>query len=154
MSVMERAHYAGATTHELLMNHRAFATLHQMPSNLFYDAKMVTGHTADTIVPSPTRFICKWMEANLTGGSQVTIPRILAHVRNANASTKVDGVSQSDLWASTRALTNCLSLFLVILEPNSSCLDDAASQETLEQPEFRQRRRSITTGNDTYHCAL
>ncbi|TLD22388.1 hypothetical protein PspLS_08129 [Pyricularia sp. CBS 133598] len=97
MSVMERAHYAGATTHELLMNHRAFATLHQMPSNLFYDAKMVTGHTADTIVPSPTRFICKWMETNLTGGSQVTIPRVLVHVRNANASTKVD----SSFWNQT-----------------------------------------------------
>ncbi|KAI7918250.1 hypothetical protein M0657_007301 [Pyricularia oryzae] len=127
MSVMERAHYAGATTHELLMNHRAFATLHQMPSNLFYDAKMVTGHTADTIVPSPTRFICKWMEANLTGGSQVTIPRILAHVRNANASTKVD----SSFWNQTHHAWTMQQARKLLSNPNFVSVDGQSRPGTI-----------------------
>ncbi|KAI6373118.1 hypothetical protein MCOR25_003517 [Pyricularia grisea] len=119
MSVMERAHYAGATTHELLMNHRAFATLHQMPSNMFYDAKMVTGHTADTILPLPTRFICKWMETNLTGGSQVTIPRVLAHLRNANASTKVD----SSFWNPTHHAWTMQQARKLLSNPNFVSVD-------------------------------
>ncbi|TLS22018.1 uncharacterized protein PpBr36_09414 [Pyricularia pennisetigena] len=127
MSVMERAHYAGATNHELLMNHRAFATLHQMPSNLFYDAKMVTGHNADTIMPSPTKFICKWMEANLTSGSQVTIPRVLAHVRNANASTRVD----SSFWNETHHAWTMQQAKKLLSNPNFVSVDGQSRPGTI-----------------------
>lgn len=78
MSIMERAYHADAIKHELLMNHRAYGRLHQMPSAIFYNSRMVTGIPEDEILPPSTRYLRTWLE-RFTSGANVYIPRLVVH---------------------------------------------------------------------------
>ncbi|KAL8295886.1 hypothetical protein RB597_009069 [Gaeumannomyces tritici] len=78
ISMMERAHHADAIKHELLMNHRAYGWLHQMPSAVFYKNRMVSGIPRDDMVPQSTLYLRNWL-GRFTSNHTVYVPRLVVH---------------------------------------------------------------------------
>lgn len=91
VSMMERADKLGVIKHSLLINHRARAGLHKLPSSLFYDGKMETALTKDSLYPEPTRHLMRWISTLLKKTCQ--IPRVRVNLDCSSADVGVVGTS-------------------------------------------------------------
>ncbi|KAL2017340.1 hypothetical protein VTK56DRAFT_2313 [Thermocarpiscus australiensis] len=89
VSMMDRAAAAKVIRYELLMNHRSFGGLHEMPSALWYGGRMVSGN--DSRNPKSLPHIRKYLE-RFTGGRRCTVPRLLVHIKNCGPEGR-DGTS-------------------------------------------------------------
>ncbi len=78
---MERAHLNGATTNQLLVNHRAFAGLERLPSDLFYDGIMRSDKTDDELLPLSVRRRLAWIQGirihGTAANTKPSVPRLL-----------------------------------------------------------------------------
>lgn len=77
VSMMERAHRAGAIKHSLLINHRAYGGLQGLASKLFYEGKMITGHKDDALFPSQVKHMQAYLERFLPAGKKIKEPRLI-----------------------------------------------------------------------------
>ncbi|KUI59005.1 ATP-dependent helicase NAM7 [Cytospora mali] len=82
VSIMERAHQAGAIRHCLLINHRAYGGLQRLASSMFYNEKMVSGHSGDEIFPPPVQHLQRYLERFMDPGSKCREPRLIAFSPN------------------------------------------------------------------------
>ncbi|RFU77370.1 atp-dependent helicase [Trichoderma arundinaceum] len=57
LSTMARAAAAGALDRKLLVNNRAYGNLHRLPSAMFYDGEMSSGHTEEAMYPQSTLYL-------------------------------------------------------------------------------------------------
>ena len=76
MSTIERADRNGATTNQLLVNHRAFGGLERLASNLFYGGAMRCGKTEDELFPHGVNNQPSWLKS-LLEGQELVVPRLL-----------------------------------------------------------------------------
>lgn len=62
LSTMARAAAASALDQKLLVNNRAYGNLHRLPSEMFYDGEMSSGHTKENRYPPSTMYLKKHLE--------------------------------------------------------------------------------------------
>ncbi|KAL6893244.1 AAA domain-containing protein [Trichoderma evansii] len=62
LSTMARAAAASALDHKLLVNNRAYGNLHRLPSEMFYDGEMSSGHVKEKRYPPSTMHLKKHLE--------------------------------------------------------------------------------------------
>ncbi|ROW10457.1 hypothetical protein VMCG_01848 [Cytospora schulzeri] len=82
VSMMERADRAGAVSHSLLINHRAYGGLERLASSMFYKEKMVSGHSDDERFPPPVQHLQRFLERFMEPGSRCHEPRMIAFSSN------------------------------------------------------------------------
>lgn len=78
VSMMERADRAGAVPHSLLINHRAYGGLQQLASSMFYNMKMISGHSDDEVFPPSVQHLQRYLERFLDPGQTCREPRLIA----------------------------------------------------------------------------
>lgn len=61
VSLMARADAAGAISSKLLINKRAFGNLHRLPSEMFYQGKMISGYSETARYPSSVEFLKSYL---------------------------------------------------------------------------------------------
>ncbi|PSR90751.1 AAA domain-domain-containing protein, partial [Coniella lustricola] len=88
ISMMERADRAGAVSHSLLINHRAYGGLQQMASTMFYNSGMVSGYKENEASPPTVRYLQKYLERFLAPGQICREPRIIVY-DGQNAETRI-----------------------------------------------------------------
>lgn len=76
LSTMARAASAGALDQKLLVNNRAYGNLHRLPSDIFYDGEMVSGHSAEENYPPSTLHLKGYLE-KLTGRPNLQENRLI-----------------------------------------------------------------------------
>ncbi|KAL7916384.1 P-loop containing nucleoside triphosphate hydrolase protein [Trichoderma velutinum] len=62
LSTMARAAAADAIDQKLLVNNRAYGNLQRLPSKIFYDSEMISGHSEDTMYPPSTKHLKEHLE--------------------------------------------------------------------------------------------
>ncbi|PTB70361.1 hypothetical protein BBK36DRAFT_1109180 [Trichoderma citrinoviride] len=62
LSTMARAVAADALNHKLLVNNRAYGNLHRLPSAMFYNGEMVSGHDEESMYPPSTAYLREHLE--------------------------------------------------------------------------------------------
>lgn len=62
LSTMARAEAASALDQKLLVNNRAYGNLHRLPSDMFYDGEMSSGHVKENRYPPSTMHLKKHLE--------------------------------------------------------------------------------------------
>ncbi|KAM0258186.1 hypothetical protein ACHAQJ_003954 [Trichoderma viride] len=62
LSTMARAAAASALDQKLLVNNRAYGNLHRLPSEIFYDGEMSSGHQEETMYPPSTMHLKGYLE--------------------------------------------------------------------------------------------
>ncbi|PTB45038.1 hypothetical protein M441DRAFT_23333 [Trichoderma asperellum CBS 433.97] len=62
LSTMARAAAASALDQKLLVNNRAYGNLHRLPSEMFYDGEMSSGHEKEKRYPPSTMHLKKYLE--------------------------------------------------------------------------------------------
>ncbi|PNP39282.1 hypothetical protein TGAMA5MH_08700 [Trichoderma gamsii] len=62
LSTMARAEAASALDQKLLVNNRAYGNLHRLPSDMFYDGEMSSGHLKEKRYPPSTMHLKKHLE--------------------------------------------------------------------------------------------
>lgn len=75
VSLLERAVFKAQPQAELMMNRRAYAGLHLLPSQLFYEGKMVSHNTS--FFPDSVHSMMDWMDKKR--GRHSFVPRILVN---------------------------------------------------------------------------
>lgn len=88
VSMMERADHAGAISHSLLINHRAYGGLQQLASTMFYNGKMVSGYKENETTPPNVQYLQKYLERFLPVGQSCHEPRLIVYDAK-NAETKI-----------------------------------------------------------------
>ncbi|EGR49996.1 uncharacterized protein TRIREDRAFT_106049 [Trichoderma reesei QM6a] len=68
LSTMARAVAADALDHKLLVNNRAYGNLHRLPSAIFYDGEMISGHDEQSMYPPSTAYLKGHLEKLLGRG--------------------------------------------------------------------------------------
>ncbi|KAH0497353.1 hypothetical protein TgHK011_004665 [Trichoderma gracile] len=68
LSTMARAVAADALDHKLLVNNRAYGNLHRLPSAMFYDGEMISGHDEEAMYPPSTVYLKEHLEKLLGRG--------------------------------------------------------------------------------------
>lgn len=86
-SAMERAHLAGAVSHQLLINHRAFGRLERLPSKLIYEGKMVSGIPFKERFPRWASFVRQYLES--LSGQACHVPRLIVHLQGVGRASQV-----------------------------------------------------------------
>ena len=76
VSTIERADRNGATTNQLLVNHRAFGGLERLPSNLFYEGAMRSGKTQGELSAHGANNQPSWLKS-LAKDEKLVVPRLL-----------------------------------------------------------------------------
>lgn len=77
VSMMERADRAGAVPHSLLINHRAYGGLQRLASDMFYNKKMISGHSDDELFPPSVQHLQRYLERFLDPGQRCREPRLI-----------------------------------------------------------------------------
>lgn len=78
VSMMERADRAGAVRNSLLINHRAYGGLQRLASCMFYNQKMISGHSEDELFPPSVQHLQRFLERFMEPGSKCREPRLVA----------------------------------------------------------------------------
>jgi len=76
VSTMARASFVGAVNSELLINKRAYGNLHRLPSDLFYEGRMVSSHTGEELYPASVSHLRRRL-SNLAGGRLMDENRLI-----------------------------------------------------------------------------
>ncbi|GAB0137062.1 hypothetical protein EsDP_00005345 [Epichloe bromicola] len=76
MSTMARASCVGAVNSELLINKRAFGNLHRLPSDLFYNGRMISSHTNEELYPASVSHLRNYLQS-LAGGLGIDENRLI-----------------------------------------------------------------------------
>ncbi|KAK1252409.1 hypothetical protein MKX08_003596 [Trichoderma sp. CBMAI-0020] len=76
LSTMARAEAASALDQKLLVNNRAYGNLHRLPSDMFYDGEMSSGHEKENRYPPSTMHLKKHLE-KLSGSRNMEENRLV-----------------------------------------------------------------------------
>ncbi|KAK4644188.1 hypothetical protein QC761_302100 [Podospora bellae-mahoneyi] len=102
ISMMERAARAGVIRHELLINHRAYGSLHRLASGLWYNGRMVSGTTKTE--NRPLVHVRNYL-SRLIGNKPCGVPRLIVHLKGS-VGEKTEGTScwnpSHAAWVMTR----------------------------------------------------
>ncbi|KAK4077501.1 uncharacterized protein Triagg1_3833 [Trichoderma aggressivum f. europaeum] len=86
LSTMARAAAADALDHKLLVNNRAFGNLQRLPSHIFYDGEMTSGHSEETMYPASTKYLKEYLE-KLSGRENLEENRLVVSFANSSEET-------------------------------------------------------------------
>lgn len=79
LSTMARAYHVNAVNSKLLVNKRAFGNLHRLPSALFYDGAMISGHVGAAVYPQSVLHLKTHLQI-LSGGRDINENRIIINL--------------------------------------------------------------------------
>ena len=81
-SSMARLSYRNMIEHQLLINHRAYGGLHQLPSDIFYNGEMVSGLDHQQL-PASVVHLSRYLDR--LRGQQSTVPRLVMNLPGEQA---------------------------------------------------------------------
>ena len=88
LSTMERADKNGATTNQLLVNHRALGGLERLASDLFYEGAMRSEKTDDETFPRGVNNQPPWL-SSIAEGRKLAVPRLVVIPQNTSFVSRV-----------------------------------------------------------------
>lgn len=89
LSTMARADHVNAVNSKLLINKRAFGNLHRLPSALFYDGAMISGHVGPAIYPENVLHLKMYLQI-LGGGRDINENRIIMNLEASQEEKRRD----------------------------------------------------------------
>ncbi|UKZ74284.1 hypothetical protein TrVFT333_001946 [Trichoderma virens FT-333] len=85
-STMARAAAADALDQKLLVNNRAYGNLQRLPSEMFYDGEMTSGHSEEAMYPPSTKYLKDHLE-KLSGKQNLEENRLVVSFETSSEET-------------------------------------------------------------------